>query len=733
MPNISLYKKITDTSSPDTISIDAFIMGVHDGLWQDICNPIRVEQDHKKRAELKKFAPSVTVSGLFNSGRLDSKLSEHSGFIAIDFDDVDVVELKRILSADQYTYACFVSISGRGLCVIVKIDGSKHRQTFNALCEYYSDNYNAPPDPSGVNESRARFVSFDPHLFWNEGSVKFTKFKEPKPIRKLPTIVYAKNDFEAIISTIQRQQINIADGYHEYRNIGFALADKFGEEGRDYFHSIAQQSSKYTHKSCDTQYNHCLRAKGHGITIATLYYYAQQAGVKIHSEQTIRIATATNALKKSGIGKSDIVKKLDEFNDIDPEISAPIVEQVFDNDLEIGGKRTDSVIHDIKDWLRMQYGLRRNTLTGFIENNGTPMDDIERNSLFVDAKTAFGGEANTQLMKEILNSTHIDSYNPIHEFFATNKHLTPDNPLQFIHQFWECINTPNISYLKEFGTKWLVSMISAAYGKHSPLMLILVSEEQGTGKTEFFRRLLPPSLHQYYADSKLDKGKDDHILMTQRWLILDDEMSGKSKSEEKVMKALLSSQDFSLRKPYGEGNVTLKRLAVLAGTTNIPEVLSDPTGNRRFIPARMNSYDFNKYNKINKDLLFLSAYALWKEGFNWEINREDAKRMEASQSDFQAPSMERELIVKYYTNRPNDGYYVTATDIKVRLERDSGQKLRTNNIVTELHALGYTKFRGEINGVSGNYYRVMEVGNASSSTMSDVVSREESEPIDLPF
>jgi predicted P-loop ATPase len=367
-------------------------------------------------------------------------------------------------------------------------------------------------------------------------------------------------------------------------------------------------------------------------------------------------------------------------------------------------------------------------LTGYIENNGRPLDDNELNTLFINAKKAFNNDAQTSLMKEIISSSYIDSYNPLHEFFDNNKHLAPDDPIAYIHSFWDCIDTPNKSYLKEFGTKWLVGMISAAYGQHSTLMLILISEEQGTGKTEFFRRLLPESLHQYYGESKLTAGKDDHILMTQRWLLMDDECAGKNRSEEKVMKALLSTDNFSLRKPYGAGNVTLKRLAVLAGTSNISEVLSDPTGNRRFIPVRISSYDFAKYNKINKDMLFICAYKLWKDGFNWEISREDAKRMLNSQDEFQVTSIERDLIMKYYIHSPDAGYFVTVTDIKIRLELDTRQKLSTSRLTAELHALGFKKQVGTMNGNKGNYYRVIEVGSNTTS-VSDVG---ESEP-DLPF
>ncbi len=102
-------------------------------------------------------------------------------------------------------------------------------------------------------------------------------------------------------------------------------------------------------------------------------------------------------------------------------------------------------------------------------------------------------------------------------------------------------------------------------------MLVLCGPRQGTGKTEFFRRILPPELIRYYAESKLDAGKDDEILMTQKLLIMDDEMGGKNKKEDKRLKELISKQTFSLREPYGRHNVELNRISVLCGTTNDEE------------------------------------------------------------------------------------------------------------------------------------------------------------------
>lgn len=63
--------------------------------------------------------------------------------------------------------------------------------------------------------------------------------------------------------------------------MGFALSDEFGEDGRDYFHRLSSFYPGYSYEEANAQYNRCLTSKGHGITIKTLFYLAQKAGVPI--------------------------------------------------------------------------------------------------------------------------------------------------------------------------------------------------------------------------------------------------------------------------------------------------------------------------------------------------------------------------------------------------------------------------------------------------------------------
>ncbi len=89
------------------------------------------------------------------------------------------------------------------------------------------------------------------------------------------------NDVEVIIKRLEGAHTDITVNYADWRDIGFAFSDEFGESGRDYFHRVSRFYPEYSHSICDKQYNSCLKAKGHGVTIKTFFHLAQQAGISL--------------------------------------------------------------------------------------------------------------------------------------------------------------------------------------------------------------------------------------------------------------------------------------------------------------------------------------------------------------------------------------------------------------------------------------------------------------------
>ena len=96
----------------------------------------------------------------------------------------------------------------------------------------------------------------------------------------------ANNDIETIITRIESTQTEITANYSDWRDIGFALADELGEAGRDFYHRISRFYSGYSPADCNLQYDKCMKAKGHGITLKTFFHLAKHAGIDISSSMS---------------------------------------------------------------------------------------------------------------------------------------------------------------------------------------------------------------------------------------------------------------------------------------------------------------------------------------------------------------------------------------------------------------------------------------------------------------
>ena len=86
---------------------------------------------------------------------------------------------------------------------------------------------------------------------------------------------------KAVADELISRGANIAESYDDYLKLGFALADGLGSEGRDIYHSLCAQSSKYREADCEKKWQECMKKRDGRTTIATFYKMAQDAGVDL--------------------------------------------------------------------------------------------------------------------------------------------------------------------------------------------------------------------------------------------------------------------------------------------------------------------------------------------------------------------------------------------------------------------------------------------------------------------
>jgi predicted P-loop ATPase len=718
---ISYFEKIFDNTPKRDSSILEFLNSVKSGTWSELIKPINAENDKAKRKKLKENTlPYVTISGTF-SKRVKSDLINHSGFICLDIDEAaDLSKDWKAVINDRFTFGAFRSASGLGLAVLIRIDPDKHLESFLSLETYYLENYQIILDKSCKDITRPRFVSFDPQTFINESAPIF----KPAPARKtapvkLPQIITGESDIDHLIDQINRGGVDLTrSSYKIWLEIGFALAAELGENGRPYYHSISRFSSKYTPEHCDKQFNHCVKSGGNGVTIATLFFYAKEANLDLVSPKTKHVVAVASQGKRGGRLASDVLNLLDKIDGIKSPDVENIVKKVFESNVDVKLTEDLTPLEKLELFVKNNYNLKRNEVTRYLENNGLEVDSVFINSIYFQVRRIVSDKIPVDTVERLISSDFIPEYNPLIEFLELNSHLRPTG---LIDNLARAIDTdtghkagdvdPDYKFL--FIKKWYVGIIASIYRKHSPLLLVLTGG-QNTGKTEFFRRLLPDEFKPYYAESKLDAGKDDEILMTQKLIIMDDELGGKSKQEAKRLKELTSKDEFTLREPYGRKNVRLKRLAVLCGTSNDELVLNDPTGNRRIVPINVLSINHELYNSIDKKELLIEAFHLFNDGFNYKLTKEDIEKLNKNTIEFEQIRHEAELISMYY-KRPQyitgvqQMELLTATEIKTAIEEKSGQKLSQWKIGQELKSLGFEQENKKVFGKVQRFYRVVSL------------------------
>lgn len=689
---ISIYKNFADTKDVD-FGLDDFLTGVKNGKWQDDVLAVRVIEDKKARDIRKKKCHMVTISGSFD-GRNDQTCRKHSGYIAIDIDKIENPNtIKAVLANDKYMYAIFESISGKGLCALVRIDGTRHADAFEGICAYLYETYQIIVDRSGSNVSRSRFISFDPYMVQNDTAVIFKKYLPKKKPKKQNQVVFVQSDFDEIITQMYNRNVNICEDYREWVSVAYALYSEFGDAGIKYYHTLSSMSSKYNSDDTDKQYDVCGKNHKEGKSktahIGSIYYHAKANGIDIYSARTKEVIRATISQSKAGSTQKGVSDYLAKFQDIPAEESAPIIDQVVSKSIEY---ESDNIIEDIVSYLQT-YHLKKNVISRNIEMNGRPIDDSDINSIFIDIKSICD-KATKDLVCSVLFSNRIPTYNPIFEFYEENKESETGD---CFNQLFGTITT-DTSHYHTFIKKWYVGIIASAHGFQSPLALILTGGIN-KGKTQWFRRLLPRKLQALYTEDKLKEDKDAQILITKKLVQMDDEWGSMSKKEEKFFRALMSKQFFSIREPYMRVSVDLPRLAVFCGTCNELEIVSDADNNRRILPVNVLYIDFAKYNAIDKTALFIEAWKAYKAGYNFEMDSSDIANLSSSSEQHKIIDAEFEILFSHFTVPTNEISCKkwTNTEIISYIKRTLQVQVSPKKLGAALKKLGFQQ-KGERRG-----------------------------------
>ena len=267
---VTIFKSIKDTSVPFYRDVNLILDRIKEGKSKEIIENIRKEKDKEKRNLIKQKLPAICFSGEFST-RNDKSILKHSGIICLDFDgfksNKDLIEARKKLTSDSYSYSVFTSPSGNGLKVLVKIpqEPKNHTQYFLSLQEYYSmDEF----DSTCKNISRVCYESFDSDLYINEQSKTYESLvvETPEPLEyktSSPTLVIS--DPQNVVKRLKKWwEIKYGMVEGQRNNNLYILASAFNDFGihKDEAYSIMLDyvggsfSARELNTTVTSAYNH---------------------------------------------------------------------------------------------------------------------------------------------------------------------------------------------------------------------------------------------------------------------------------------------------------------------------------------------------------------------------------------------------------------------------------------------------------------------------------------------
>lgn len=683
---VSTYQKPYRKDKPEepaNLYLTHLLTGIKAGAW-------RKQTGKTPHTELQTF----TAAGTFKAP-VNEAITSYSCLIALHFNNVpDIQECGSALRRDRFVKYYFKSFNGTGFVAMIEIDSKKFIEAFLGLESYFLNVYGLIVDKWCKNIANRTIFSFDPDAQIDNNENEIFKLYLPKGKVKesqLPNI-HSQRDIEHVIKQIEERGIDITGDYSTFYKIGHGIITAYGDSdtGRDVFRRIASQNTDYA----PGIYDYLLSNRPASAGIASLYSAAKQNGIDPYTDRTILIARTAALQKKFGATANGIIRTLESMDQIPAEESKDIVKEILEGEFEFDTE--ESAIEKIELFLKRNYPMRFNLIerqTEFFD--GSQVTDRIVNGIYVELKKAIGKEVTKSDIESIIESPLTPSFNPILDFFEKNKGIISTGNIEAL----AATISPKLNdyaknsfpqYVEFFVRKWLVGVVSTQYGDISPLSLVLTGG-QNTGKTEWFRRLLPSELQDYYDESNPDNEKDENELLMKKMIMLDDEYGGKNKQEAKKLKKAASKRKITQRASYAKRAETHYKIAVFCGTSNDTNILNDPTGNRRVIPIEVLMLLHAQYNLIDKTALLMEAWHLYKSGFSCHLTGEEIHHLNKCTEQYEQTSMEKELIIKYF-DIP-DGTTVsdmlTTTDVKIIIEKNSQQKINLAKLGQELKALGY--------------------------------------------
>ena len=687
------------------------------GLLEGVANLIRTDEklavftrSYRQTGSktFKNESQLFAVPCLFEGGKGRSNIRQLTGMSLVDFDHAIGSEergvkseesisdgewkafvakelniLKRKAIADPHTLLCYITMSGNGLRVIftyeiapefsgvpkdeeeVKKFEAYYQQAFYAGNAYYEKLLGTKADMQCKNITRLSGLAHDPEVFLRPQS---------------EVIPFTAEEISTAATAYVKQ----------------SKEDKQMQRIQTYFDTlIAPQLAKAKIE---------FRSGSHND-------YVMRVGYKLAERRFSKKVALRWAMQKFGKDYSDTEQVINScFAN-----ASPHGKQGGSGDNR--GDSKTATVEEIKSFLDGHISLRFNEITSRVEyeipadNTDThrfmPVNDRIVNSLWSQMSTIT--RVNIQDMYRVIESDYVPVFNPFKAYLNNlcksvgvqdKKQSVGDR--DYIQELAQTVRVKGGEqeqklwhlYLK----KWLVGMVASWLSEDvvNNVILVLIGE-QGAYKTTWFNYLLPPPLKQYfYTKTNANRmSKDDILTLAQYALVCCEELDTMRPAELNQLKAAVTMPSIDERAAYAHYHEHRKHIASFCGTGNNTQFLSDPTGNRRWLPFEVDSILSPREHPFHYEGIYAQALSLYASGFQYWFTKEEIQELNRHNKQFETPHLEHELVDLYF-RRPIDselGEFISVARALQMISNGISQKLSAVNVGRAFSDLGFKRVR----------------------------------------
>ena len=646
------------------------------------------DADKIKRSKSLVFTPAAVFDGKRNGKNRVS----YTQYSLVDIDKLEEGQAERLvqrLKDDPYWLLAYITLSGKGLRIIFRVEGVTDEQTYRKAFyqgnDYYCRLFGITQFDDSVKDTpRGSALCYDPNaLYRAEAKVFKVDFDK----------VVVTEVWEGIEKELARLGYVYESGRHnEYISQAGYLLNRYGVDEGDAVEWLQRRFPDYDPNRTESHIRSCYstRSEEHG--------------------------TLSVGNRPKGTKKKPTKQKTEQPKYISVEEIETCLTELADFRWNEITRMTEIRWKDREEAFRPMTDRDEGTLWSRINKQQKPLRMKD--------------------MQWVLGSEFVPVHHPFKDYFY-GLPKWQEGDTDYITSLADTITLTDESLetrglFRRCLKKWLVAMIAGFLSDRVNHEILVLIGRQGIYKTTWFHFLLPPELRNYYVAKNNSRrmSKDDRLLMAEAGLICLEEIVSMTDEEVAQIKAAVSLPQVVERAAYARNKEVRPHLASFCGTGNHLNFLTDITGNRRWLPFEVENILRPYDHPLDYTGLYSQVMHLWQSGFAYWFNQEEIRNLAKHISHFEAPNMEEDQIRKHFrVPAPGEAYEVySVADVLSVINLEQKVVLSPTKVGMFLNKLGFKSIRtNKVRGYKVCRYSLEEISQNRKEKVS------EGEEQSLPF